>query len=560
MRSDPSIARCKDLVKTYRSPSGQVPALAGITAEFPRGALTAVVGPSGSGKSSLLRLLAGIDRPTSGLVTVGDVDIASASAGDLRQLRRHHVGYVFQRPSDNFVSYLTVGEHLRLAARRRRAVALDPDRLLDDLGIGGRVDHLPSQLSGGEQQRGAFAQVVATGADLIVADEPTAELDSASARILLERLHALVEVGITFVLATHDSAVTRMADNVLELDHGVLRTRRDARRPATGASDGGAARDDSRHVWSAVRRTDESSAAAAARRDGDSAVGEPREKPGVVEVDGVVKTYQRGSEVVHALRGLSVRLFAGEVVGLVGRSGSGKTTLLNLLAGWEQADSGEIAWAGQEEWEGARRKVLPWREVAVVPQKLGLVDELTVRENIEYPARLAGTLAESAQTVDELIDGLGLARLQNRYPKETSLGEQQRTALARALVLSPRLLLADEPSGHQDKGWTERVFSALARTSAGGTACLVATHNEEVVPYLDRVLSIADGRLTGDTGPRAPALHEAESFEASAGGADRPRASTGDARSLGEPPRDEPPTEPSKGTPASDPHAEWRRP
>ncbi|HYX79389.1 MAG TPA: ATP-binding cassette domain-containing protein, partial [Actinomycetota bacterium] len=127
--------------------------------------------------------------------------------------------------------------------------------------------------------------------------------------------------------------------------------------------------------------------------------------------------------------------------------------------------------------------------------KLGLLNELTVRENIEYPARLAGRLEELTGEVDVLLEDLALDTFADRYPKETSLGEQQRTAIARAVVVGPRLLLADEPTGHQDRGFTKKVFGVLERAAARGTTCLVATHNEEVVPFLDAVVHIADGRL-----------------------------------------------------------------
>ena len=121
-----------------------------------------------------------------------------------------------------------------------------------------------------------------------------------------------------------------------------------------------------------------------------------------------------------------------------------------------------------------------------MPQKLGLFDELTVRENLEYPARLSGRLGELRGRVDELMEDLGIAHLAARYPKETSLGEQQRTAIARALVLSPKLVLADEPTGHQDAVSERRVLEALGRAAADGASCLIATHNVALAPRLDR--------------------------------------------------------------------------
>ena len=477
MRNETAAASCHDLVKTYRRQSGHVRALKGIDAEIPTGALTAVVGPSGSGKSSLLRLLAAMDRPTSGEVRVGDMRVDKASTGRLRHLRRNRVGYLFQRPSDNFISYLTVGEHLRVAGGRgSRAGDHDPDEVLRELGIVHRIDHLPAELSGGEQQRAAFAQILAAGSNIIVADEPTAELDSISASAVLDIIRTLVGRGVTFVLATHDANVTSVADHVIELDHGVVKATRD--KPGTPAEDPIAAR---RGTYGSRRRPYAREVPLPSSAAGDV----------LLRLEGISKRYSRGDEIVHALEDVSVSLNSGEVVGLVGRSGSGKTTLLNIVAGWEQADSGTVTWSGR-----TADGLFDWKDVAVLPQRLGLIDELTVRKNIEYPARLAGVLDDRKDVVDDLVEELGLGQLQDRLPKETSVGEQQRTALARAIVLSPWLLLADEPSGHQDAGWGDAVWRAIRKAAGRGTCCLVATHNEEVAPYLDRTLRMADGRFS----------------------------------------------------------------
>jgi len=453
------VVSCRDLVKTYLQATGEVRALKGIDCTFRSGALTAVVGPSGSGKSSLLRLIAAMDRPTSGEVEIEGTRIDAVSAGALRGLRREKVGYVFQRPSDNFVSYLTVAEHMQTAQRRAGAGRLDAGALLHDLGIGDRLDWLPYELSGGEQQRAAFAQILMGGPRIIVADEPTAELDSASARAVLHVVRKLVDDGVTFVIATHDPTVMAVADATIELDHGLLR--RDAPRSAQAG----------RTTQPRFRRGS----------DGDRVV---------AEVRSVTKTFHRGGEEVHALEDVSVTFSSGQVVGLVGRSGSGKTTLLSILAGWEQPDRGKVLWA-----DGVGGPLPRWRDVAVLPQKLGLIEELTVRENIEYPARLTNELDDAQDLVDDLLADLGLDQLQDRLPRETSVGEQQRTALCRALVLSPKVLLADEPTGHQDRRWAEGVFKGIERAASRGTCCIVATHNEEVVPHLSRVLTMRDGRI-----------------------------------------------------------------
>jgi putative ABC transport system ATP-binding protein len=215
-----------------------------------------------------------------------------------------------------------------------------------------------------------------------------------------------------------------------------------------------------------------------------------------MEARGVTKTFHRGEDAVHAVRGATLRVAEGELVGLVGRSGSGKTTLLNILSGWERADAGAVALADGRPVD----RSVPWSEIAVLPQRLGLIEELTVRENIEYPARLAGSLEGTAEAADELIDVLGLFALQHRYPRETSVGEQQRVALARALILAPRVILADEPTGHQDGAHARDMLEAIRRTVARGSSCVAATHSQELLRFLDRVLTMADGRLETDRG------------------------------------------------------------
>ena len=474
-------ARCDDLVKTYRTASGEVRALQGLSAEVPAASLLAVVGPSGSGKSSLLRLIAGLDRPTSGTLVVEGTSVHDASARTLRRFRRATVGYLFQRPSDNFLPHLTVGEHLRLArGLTHRPPRIPQEVLLSTLGIGERVDHLPSELSGGEQQRAAIAEVLMGGATIVVADEPTAELDSTSASHVMDTMVELARAGVTFVVATHDRSVMRRADAALELDHGIRRSA--ASIPADAADRSNVA------AFRTAPDVAEPDRADRWRPPTAAAAAEP-EPAFVLDANALSKSYRRGDEVVHALDDVSLTLRAGELVGLVGRSGSGKTTLLNVIAGWERADAGTM------ERSGARSATPGWDELAVVPQKLGLFDELSVRENLEYPARLYGRLEELRGRVDELMEDLGIAHLAARYPKETSLGEQQRTAVARALVLSPTLVLADEPTGHQDAVSERRVLESFGRAAAEGGSCLIATHNASLAPRLDRVLEMDDGRL-----------------------------------------------------------------
>jgi ABC-type lipoprotein export system ATPase subunit len=211
----------------------------------------------------------------------------------------------------------------------------------------------------------------------------------------------------------------------------------------------------------------------------------------LLEARGLHKTYRRGAERVHALRAVDLVLYQGELVALVGPSGSGKSSLLGMLAGWEPPDAGELAW-------GRETVAPPWSGLATVPQALGLLDELTVRENVALPVRLGLGRRHGARDghTEELLGLLGLAELADRSPSETSLGQQQRAAVARALVLAPQLVLADEPSAHQDAAWVHDVFAALRQVVGDrGAACLVATHDPDALRYADRVLHLVDGQL-----------------------------------------------------------------
>ena len=202
----------------------------------------------------------------------------------------------------------------------------------------------------------------------------------------------------------------------------------------------------------------------------------------------VHKTYRRGREQVHALRGVDIEVHPGEVVALLGRSGSGKTTLLNCLLGWEKPDSGTVQVPGS-----GSPATAPWRTAAVVPQRFGLLDEMSLADNVALAARLAHLPAPRDASL-EALETLRLGHLADRLPEEVSLGEQQRTALARALVVRPHFLVADEPTGRLDEDLSTHVLATLREVyAAAGTGVLIASHDPVVVASADRVVRLSDG-------------------------------------------------------------------
>jgi putative ABC transport system ATP-binding protein len=219
--SPPPAARAIDLVKTYGKGDAVVRALDGINVEFERGRFTAVMGPSGSGKSTLMHCMAGLDTPTSGRTFVGSEEIGLLDDSGLTQMRRDRIGFVFQ--SFNLVPTLTAGENITLPADLA-GVKVDQawfDYLVGQLGIGDRLSHRPTEMSGGQQQRAACARALINRPDLIFADEPTGNLDSnSSAEMLAFLRRSVTEFGQSIVMVTHDPRGAANADRVVFLADG----------------------------------------------------------------------------------------------------------------------------------------------------------------------------------------------------------------------------------------------------------------------------------------------------------------------------------------------------
>ena len=214
-------ARTVDLVKTYGSGEARVDALAGVTVDIERAKFTAVMGPSGSGKSTLMHCMAGLDAPTSGQVFVGDEEIQRLDDSGLTKLRRDRIGFVFQ--SFNLVPTLTAKENILLPSdlAGRDVDQAWFDHLVDQLAIRDRLDHLPKEMSGGQQQRIACARALVGRPDLIFADEPTGNLDSnSSAEVLGFLRHSVDDFGQTIAMVTHDPRGAAHADRVVFLADG----------------------------------------------------------------------------------------------------------------------------------------------------------------------------------------------------------------------------------------------------------------------------------------------------------------------------------------------------
>ena len=222
-----ALVRFHHVVKVYRIADTGVVALGGVTFDVARGEFLAVVGPSGSGKSTALHLIGGLDRASAGSVVVDGQDLGLLGNEALTRYRAERVGFVWQGTARNLLPYLSVRDNVRLPSAVRRRVASsherDADELLDAVGLADRARHLPGQLSGGEQQRAAIAVALANTPSILLADEPTAELDSTSAELVLSAFEAVnTAFGVTIVMVTHDLAAARRAGRRIRVRDGQI--------------------------------------------------------------------------------------------------------------------------------------------------------------------------------------------------------------------------------------------------------------------------------------------------------------------------------------------------
>jgi putative ABC transport system ATP-binding protein len=220
-----AIVSIRNLSKSYRRGGQIVPVLQDISLEIPAGEFVALMGPSGSGKTTLLNLIAGIDKPDGGVLQVGGIDIAELTEGELADWRAEHVGFIFQ--FYNLMPVLTAFENVELpllltslTARERREHV---EAALAMVGLADRMEHYPSELSGGQQQRVAIARAIIPDPTIIVADEPTGDLDRVSAHDVLTLMDSLnARLGKTIIMVTHDPSAAKRAHSLRHLEKGVL--------------------------------------------------------------------------------------------------------------------------------------------------------------------------------------------------------------------------------------------------------------------------------------------------------------------------------------------------
>ncbi|WP_413296025.1 dipeptide ABC transporter ATP-binding protein [Synechococcus sp. MIT S9452] len=508
MKSAP-VLQLEDLVVAY--PGSADPTLDGLTLSLQRGERLALVGPSGCGKSTVARAVLGLlpegSRSQGRLELMGS-DPRRLRRGALNRLRGEAVGLVFQDPMTRLNPLISIGDHLRDTLSAHGAQAARAEELLQRVGIGPeRMNSYPHQFSGGMRQRVAIALAMALQPPLVIADEPTTSLDVAVAGQVMAELTALCqEAGSALLLITHDLAMAgRWCQRMAVMQDGRLLEEASA----------------SEVLLQPQQPLTQRLVAAARQREGGATPQAPA-TPVVLELHQLRCWHRLGGwpwqpQWLRSVDGISLRLHAGETLGIVGPSGCGKSTLCRALMGLNPVRGGEVMLQGRD----LRR--LQGQDLRQARQRLQMVFQdplaclnpaMTVIDAVADPLLIHG-LASQSQAREQartVLASVGLdASLAQRLPRQLSGGQQQRVAIARALVLQPAVLLCDESVSMLDAEVQAEVLQLLRQLQQQlGVAILFVTHDLGVASgFCHRVVVLDQGRIVeegpGDVMLKAPA-------------------------------------------------------
>ena len=481
------------------------PAAINMNFEVKAGKVLAIVGESGSGKSTtamgLMDLLASNAR-VSGSVKVNGQEMIGAKKSLLRKTRGADVAYIFQEPMTALNPLYTIGfqivetlrTHFDMGPQEAKVRAIELITMVEIPNPEASFDKYPHQLSGGQRQRAMIAQSLACDPGLLVADEPTTALDVTVQAEILDLIRNLRDkLNSAILLITHDMGVVAdLADDILVM--------KDGNTAEYGTAD---------QIFNSPKHPYTQQLLAAVPKLGSVAVRKLNPElvglPPVLKLENVSIEYPKKGRVpaFRAVTDFSLEIFPGEIVGLVGESGSGKTTVGRAAIGLLPIVEGTISVAGKSISQPTPQELREIRKhTGIVFQDPGssLNPRLPIGESIGEPLLLSGDASGSAldRRVEELLDSVELPRsYRNRYPHELSGGQRQRVGIARALALTPDLLIADEPTSALDVSVQAR-FLELLQTLQDQLkfACLFISHDLAVVDILShRIAVMQNGRL-----------------------------------------------------------------
>jgi len=501
----------KDVVKTYST--GDVPfvALNHVTMDIQQGEFLGITGKSGAGKTTLLNMISGVSDATSGTILFHwlgkespspSIPIHAMSEDSLAQWRGENLGIIYQSfelmPTLNLVENVMLPPDFSGAYQPR----ISKQRALELLDLVEIADHaykIPAHISGGQKQRVAIARALVNDPHLIIADEPTGNLDSVTAETIFEIFERLVSQGKTIVLVTHDESFAPRFSRRLQIADGVVSS------PA-GNGSGMSGRPERPSVLTSSQMQ-ATLTAANSRIEIVSPQAEPQHATPAIVLRNVEKVYENAAGKFVALKSINLQLDSGQFISIVGKSGCGKSTLLNMITGIDHPTAGDVIIGGEHIYKMSESKRALWRgkNMGVVFQFFQLLPTLSLLENTMLPMDYCNLYPfnERPERAMELLKMVGLEDQAHKLPTAVSSGQQQSGAIARALATDPSIILADEPTGNLDSRAADNVLSLFESLATRGKTVLIVTHDPSITERTDQTIILSDGEIIDQTIARA---------------------------------------------------------
>ncbi len=505
-----TIFQLKDVTKIYETGAGGFTALNGITLDVKKGEFLGIVGKSGAGKTTLLNMLSGVSNITSGEVLFytqsgngrsHPISIGQLTQDELAVWRGHNMGIVYQSfellPQLDLINNIMLprefsGQYQGAISQKQ---ALD---LLEMVELREHAHKIPAHISGGQKQRVAIARALVNDPGVIVADEPTGSLDSATADTIFNIFARLVERGKTVIMVTHDTEMIPRFSRCLLISDGKLV---DDLADISHQDEVAAPIVLDTAVNPTISQNGKNGASLLVNLNTQAT--HDRSKP-AISLQNVVKTYVNAAGSFTALKGVDLEIEYGQFVSLVGKSGSGKSTLLNMLTGIDHPTSGCVRIGGTDIYSLSESQRALWRghNVGIVFQFFQLLPTLTLLENTILPMDYCNVYEyqERPSRALELLKMVGLEEHAYDLPANVSNGQQQAAAIARSLATDPPIIVADEPTGNLDTRSADVVVEVFQELANRGKTILIVTHDPSLTSRTDRNIVIVDGELIAGKG------------------------------------------------------------
>ena len=506
------IIQLRDVVKAYETGEGLFFALKDVSIDVQPGEFLGITGKSGAGKTTLLNMISGVSNLTSGEVLFhGNGNGASTAETALHKLnedklalwRGQNVGIVYQSfelmPTLNLVENVMMPPDF-LGTYRSRVSKTRALELLEMVEIEEHAYKIPAHISGGQKQRVAIARAMINDPAIIIADEPTGNLDTVTAETIFQIFEKLVDQGKTIIMVTHDESLASRFSRRLHIVDGVV-----GDPPKNGSVE---------FVQAAMVEKTVVGGQAQVTMDSDEPCGEMepertgthQDHPAIVLRD-VHKVYENAAGKFVALKGIDLQLNYGQFISIVGKSGCGKSTLLNMVTGIDHPTAGEVIIGNQHIYKMNKSERALWRgkNMGVVFQFFQLLPTLTLLENTMLPMDYTKTYPfnERPDQAMELLKMVGLEEQAHQLPAAVSSGQQQSAAIARAMATDPTIILADEPTGNLDSRSADNVLNIFEDLASQGKTVLIVTHDPSITQRTDQTIILSDGEIIDQTVARA---------------------------------------------------------